>query len=127
MCVTNSAARSVSAVISATSWTSVNSAICCGEPSRAISCWVVIASKWLRRNPSTPLAVGPIAMRTSGISLTDRSNASVSTATVPGTQTHRVAVLASTLSGLAPPAACAKRLGRPVEPGQVGLSGRRSR
>ena len=104
--LTKSAARSASAVTSATSWMSVNSATRCGECSRAIICWVVIASKWLRRNPSMPSAVDPIATRMSGSPRPMRwSAASVHTVDVPGTHTHRVAVLASTLNGRAP-AAC---------------------
>ncbi len=94
-----------SEVISATSSTSPNRAICCVECSRAIICWVVIASKWLRRKPSRPSATGPTAIRTSGADPVARIRppSPRSTSGVPAAHTHLVAVLASTLNGRGSP------------------------
>ena len=54
-----------------------------------------------------PSAVDPIATRMSGMSATASCSAAVSIRSPvaePGTQTHRVAALASTLNGRAPAA-----------------------
>ena len=90
-------ARSVSAVTSATSSMSAKNASCCGERNRAIICWVVNASKWLRRKPSGPAAVEPTAIRIPSGGRTASRTAAPSTGMTPGTHSQRVAVLASTL------------------------------
>ena len=60
---------------------------------------VVIASRWLLRNPSMPRAVDPTAIRTPGIWSVTSSRRRRSGAALPGIHTQRVAALAITLSG----------------------------
>ncbi|CLV62289.1 PE-PGRS family protein [Mycobacterium tuberculosis] len=61
-------APSAFSVSNATISTSVKKATRCGDSSRIIIRAVVSASRWLRRNPSIPGAVAPMAIRASGMS-----------------------------------------------------------
>lgn len=63
-----SSAPSAFSVSNATISTSVKKATRCGDSSRIIIRAVVSASRWLRRNPSIPGAVAPMAIRASGMS-----------------------------------------------------------